>query len=118
MSKSKKILKEARDLLKENGWGTNFMHHPDTGTYCAVGAILAAAKQSNAGHFGKRKTSTLNAIAKLAKSIDPTQLATVEERLTRHHSPTDPESIVMTWNDGVAWGQSQVLDVFDRAING
>lgn len=105
------ILRNARNLINNNGWGQHDYQQERGGQicYCASGAIRAALPQSSVQFsFALREL----AYKLLAKAIEP-ELSTVpSERFT---SPW--ERVVVRFNDDNFRTKEEVLEMFDKAIN-
>lgn len=96
-----KRLREARALLaKPRGWGKGMNHHPDTGAYCANGAIVAT------GHHSPK---AIRLLGLAIKEVDPNYE-------TKYGEKPGDVSFITYWNDRKIRRKAQVLAAFDKAI--
>ncbi len=94
--------------LVEQGWMKGAMHFH--GNYCAVGAIYDGVDNT--------RISDSYAVANLETASIKRLRHALDFQLPDWQATADDSAIVIAWNDDETRTKEQVVDTFDRAING
>lgn len=114
-----KILDQAADILETKGFTTEMCYDPETGGYCALGAIARAA-------YPKAKNADIDVIAYEGveysghaedanpRYVQAVRLAAKTIRRRKHLDGSAPASVVYGYNDQ-AKSPKQVVKMLRRA---